>query len=293
MLCKLALNVYVINALLNATNIRSYVWQGLVSSVCQSILILMANIFLANRVYNLTRSRLQSGLIIVISSIAFAFAICTTILPYTSKETTFEHIHFTTPAENATSIVWHTLQAISEFLISAFLIRALLKSRSGFEKSDSLVHYLTRRVVQLGLFAVIWSLAGMATWFLLPKYTVYAFFDMTSGSIYTHMLFDTLLSRTQLRERINERNNFEMWSPSLFRSQKSEAQPVSHQMQPGDSHPFFSMTNPSALSNIAKEDHRDGSEFECAAVGQMGVRYEAPFTPHDAEHYGLHSLEEK
>jgi hypothetical protein len=68
-----------------------------------------------------------------------------------------------------------------------FLIHALLKSRSGFEKSDSLVHYLTRRVVQLGLFAVIWSLAGMATWFLLPKYTVFAFFDMTSGSIYTHV----------------------------------------------------------------------------------------------------------
>ena len=68
-----------------------------------------------------------------------------------------------------------------------FLIRALLKSRSGFKKSDSLVHYLTRRVVQLGLFAVIWSLAGMATWFLLPKYTVFAFFDMTSGSIYTHV----------------------------------------------------------------------------------------------------------
>ena len=68
-----------------------------------------------------------------------------------------------------------------------FLIQALLKSRSGFKKSDSLVHYLTRRVVQLGLFAVIWSLAGMATWFLLPKYTVFAFFDMTSGSIYTHV----------------------------------------------------------------------------------------------------------
>lgn len=69
----------------------------------------------------------------------------------------------------------------------AFLIRALLKSRSGFERSDSLVRYFTRRVIQLGLFAVVWSLAGMATWFLLPKYTVFAFFDMTSGSIYTHV----------------------------------------------------------------------------------------------------------
>ena len=68
-----------------------------------------------------------------------------------------------------------------------FLIRALLKSRSGFENSDSLVHYLTRRVVQIGLFAVIWSFAEMATWFLLPEYAVFAFFDMTSGSIYTHV----------------------------------------------------------------------------------------------------------
>ena len=49
------------------------------------------------------------------------------------------------------------------------------------------MYFLTRRVVQLGLFAVIWSIAGMATWFLLPKYTVVALFDMTSGSIYTHV----------------------------------------------------------------------------------------------------------
>jgi hypothetical protein len=27
----------------------------------------------------------------------------------------------------------------------------------------------------------------MATWFLLPKHTAYAFFDLTAGSIYTHV----------------------------------------------------------------------------------------------------------
>jgi hypothetical protein len=125
------------------------------------------------------------------------------------------------------------------------------------------------------------------------------------------MLFDTLLSRTQLRERIIEQNNFELWTPSevrylvypnsdpyligswsQFRSQKSEAQRVSHQIQAGDSQLFFSMTNPTALSNIAKEDHGDSSDFECAAVGQAGVRYEAPFTLHDIEHCGPHSLKE-
>jgi len=72
---------------------------------------------------------------------------------------------------------------MSDFSINiAFLTRALLNSRIGFEKSDNLVYYLT------GLFAAIWSLAGMATWFLLlPKYTVCAFFDMTTGSIYAHV----------------------------------------------------------------------------------------------------------
>ena len=75
----------------------------------------------------------------------------------------------------------------------AFLTRALLNSRIGFEKSDTLVYYLTRRVIQLGLFAAIWSLGGMATWFLLPKYTVYGFFDMTTGSIYAHVSGPVLL----------------------------------------------------------------------------------------------------
>ena len=69
----------------------------------------------------------------------------------------------------------------------AFLIRALLKSRTGFKKSDSLVHYLMRHVIQLGLFAAIWSFAGMATWFLLPRHTIYALFDVTVGAIYTHV----------------------------------------------------------------------------------------------------------
>jgi len=102
------------------------------------------------------------------------------------------------------------------------------------------------------------------------------------------MLFDTLLSRTQLRERINERSNVEMWAPSQFRSQKSEAHGESHQTQPESPYLLFSTTNPSALSNIVKGDHGDGSDFECATVGQTGVRYEAPFTLHDTERYGPH-----
>jgi len=186
MLFHLAWKIFVIGYYCQDTNFKSYTWQAPVSSVCGCILILMANMFLACRIYGLTESRLQSGLIVVLSATAFVFGVSTVILPWASKDSA-AYISFDNTAENATMIIWHVLQAISEFFISAFLIRALLNNRTGFKKSDSLVQYLMRRVIELGLFAAIWSFAGVATWFLLPRYTIYALFEMTVGAIYTHV----------------------------------------------------------------------------------------------------------
>jgi hypothetical protein len=70
---------------------------------------------------------------------------------------------------------------------TVFLGRALLASRTGLKTSDTLVRSLLRNVIQIGLFATIWALAGLATYFLLPQRTFYTLFDMTSGSIYTHV----------------------------------------------------------------------------------------------------------
>jgi hypothetical protein len=101
----------------------------------------------------------------------------------------------------------------------------LLQSRSGIHNVDNVVNHLVRNVVQIGLFATLWAIGGLATWCLAPRVTVNAIFDMTSGSIYTHvsggyflpkhftgkvfivqMIFDGLLSRRRLRERLNEQS---------------------------------------------------------------------------------------
>jgi len=105
----------------------------------------------------------------------------------------------------ATSGIWHGLQAIAECLITCmsfsnrcgarlivpfvkvFLRRALLSSRSGIKKSDSIVRHFVRNAVQIGLFATLWSLAAFGTFFLWPKWTIYTIFDMSSGLIYTHV----------------------------------------------------------------------------------------------------------
>jgi hypothetical protein len=113
------------------------------------------------------------------------------------------------------SVIWHTSQAIAEFFIMCtsfnslsivrltilffcivFLSRVLLSSRSGMQGSDQVVNQLVRNAISIGLFAMLWAVAGLATYFLLPGNTVYIVFDATSGSIYTHVCFGCLSSKS-------------------------------------------------------------------------------------------------
>ena len=79
--------------------------------------------------------------------------------------------------------------------------------------------YLIRNVIQTAALATIWSIGALVAWFWLKRVVVYSVFDITSGTVYTHVsdplwrgycylktniqaIFDTLISRTQLRDRM-------------------------------------------------------------------------------------------
>jgi hypothetical protein len=63
----------------------------------------------------------------------------------------------------------------------------LLKARSGMRQSDLTINHIVRSIIQTGCLAAAWALASLATYFLLPKVTAYMVFDITSGTIYTHV----------------------------------------------------------------------------------------------------------
>jgi hypothetical protein len=54
-------------------------------------------------------------------------------------------------------------------------------------RSDLAVNHIVRFTIQTGFVATAWALAALATWFLLPNISVYRIFDMTSGTIRTHV----------------------------------------------------------------------------------------------------------
>ena len=72
-------------------------------------------------------------------------------------------------------------------LSAVLLARVLLKARSGVRQSDSTINYIVRSIIQTGCLATAWALAALATWFLLPKISAYRVFDITSGTVYTHV----------------------------------------------------------------------------------------------------------
>ncbi|KAH9984919.1 hypothetical protein BJV77DRAFT_143332 [Russula vinacea] len=175
-------------------------WSGPVNSLCQIVIVLLTNVFLTYRIYGLTKSRIRCLTPIAFSIIAFVFGIVTNVT--SAWATTSQSFGY------ATSVVWYSSQATAECLITFFLARALLKSRSGVKRSDMLVKNLVRNVIQTGGLATIWAISSLVAWFWVQNILVYRVFDITSGTVYAQAIFDTLISRTHLRDRMTNTSAF-------------------------------------------------------------------------------------
>ncbi|KAI0298394.1 hypothetical protein B0F90DRAFT_1862174 [Multifurca ochricompacta] len=141
----------------------------------------------------------------------------------------------------------------------------------------------------IGLFAAFWSIAELATYFMLPDWTIYTIFDMTSGSIYTHMIYDTLLSRTRLRERMAEQSHLEMVLPTS-NPLALEGKGMQVPGVAGVPHPAVSLVtmgdfrftqNGSSATGTTHDDNN--SELECAPVGKTAPGYEFPYNANPGE----------
>ncbi|KAH9017337.1 hypothetical protein EDB83DRAFT_2528655 [Lactarius deliciosus] len=259
-----------------ARNFKARSWQVPVISGCQCILVLSANIFLADRVRALTGCCVKSSVIIALSIGAFGFGVALAMLTWfggLALDGTFTH------SQMIISAFWYGLQAIAECLVAYSLMRALLNTRTGIQKSDSIVNYLVRRVVQMGLFATMWAISGLVAFIFFPK--ICSLFDMTAGSVYAHVIFDTLQSesRIRLREHTAERS---LCDVALAAQSSSDTSRKGASVSPGTAHSnssVLSMTNLGlGLETTHQSTYRISkdniSEVECAPVGQPGVHYE-------------------
>ncbi|KAH9972291.1 hypothetical protein BGW80DRAFT_382384 [Lactifluus volemus] len=227
MLWALTWNIFITNYGL-PLDAQGCTWGAIAQSVGQNVLVLSANMFLAIRILHLTDSRLQAGLVIALSASAFIVGIVNIVITWdATMPSPFETSTSLSTPPKLTAVVCHALQAIAECLITIFLSRALLKSRSGIRKTDGVVNCLIRKAVQIGFFATAWTIAGLTTWFFLPKISAYMLFSSTIGPMYTNVIFETLLSRVQLRRRMAETssNMTIQFSSEVFHDRADNTEP--------------------------------------------------------------------
>jgi hypothetical protein len=72
---------------------------------------------------------------------------------------------------------------------TVLLTRVLLKSRSGLPRSDNVVNRIVLGVFEIGLLGTVCALSGLTTWFFLQRASIYVIFDITVGSLYSHVRF--------------------------------------------------------------------------------------------------------
>lgn len=82
---------------------------------------------------------------------------------------------------------WLVMQVGVDMLITGTLTFVLIRSRTGFTKTDTVVNRLIRGAVQTGLFAGIFSLGDLITFLRWPNTNFYGMFAIPIGRIYTNV----------------------------------------------------------------------------------------------------------
>ncbi|KAI0292492.1 hypothetical protein B0F90DRAFT_272079 [Multifurca ochricompacta] len=116
LLWVMAWNVYIVRSVHTASKVAT--WEGPANAVCQCILILSANIFLAARIHKLTSSRLQSRLVITLSISAFVIRLVNLVTTWISKKYLSPQTQYTV-SQRTMSVVWHTIQAVESTIFLA------------------------------------------------------------------------------------------------------------------------------------------------------------------------------
>ncbi|KAJ7655821.1 hypothetical protein DFH06DRAFT_1412868 [Mycena polygramma] len=162
-----------------------YVLTGLTALLVQS--------FLAVRVWRLSKgNKWLTGAaapqcLLILAEFASISAYVTLALPFDT---------FTELANlKALSIAVNSLAASGDVLIASILCLLLLRSRTGFTRSDTVVNKLVMFFVNTGLITSLFAVASLISITVAPTTFIYIFFFFCMGRLYSNSLFAILNAR--------------------------------------------------------------------------------------------------
>ncbi|KAI0326124.1 hypothetical protein GY45DRAFT_1374223 [Cubamyces sp. BRFM 1775] len=196
-LCTHICYFYLVTNYFNPAVLLEGVWSFQVLPIATTIVISLSQGFFARRVYLLgARFRPIVAVIPILMLVAIGFAIATSVESFISG--TFANFQRHTWLISA----GFGAALLIDVLLSGALVITLHGSRTGFERTDSLIDVLIIYNINTGLLTGVFSVLSLVFAVVAPDNLIYSAFNLIATKCYANSLLAVLNSRGTLKDRI-------------------------------------------------------------------------------------------
>jgi hypothetical protein len=199
------LYVYTVTNYGNPLALGQLVWSLLVEVLFNGFIALFVQLFLTMRIWRLS----ERSIPLTVTVLFLVFSEFGCIIAYSIKS-----LSFTTFAEITSlkrlSITVNALAALGDVLIAAALCYLLHSSRTGFQRSDTIINKLIVFAVNTGLLTSICAVASLISITVAGNTFVYICFFFVLGRLYSNSLLATLNARQMIRAAADHTENLSL-----------------------------------------------------------------------------------
>jgi len=109
------------------------------------------------------------------------------------------------------ALVWLLSASAADVLLTASLVRALYRKKTGFKLMDSVINKIIRLTVQTGMITAICAIGDVVFFMTLPHTTLNFIWDLSLAKLYANSLMSTLNARATLNGALNVQEPNFLW----------------------------------------------------------------------------------
>jgi hypothetical protein len=195
-LCTIAIYWYLVVNFSNTSALDKTTWSMSLQTDCNGLIGLIVECFFARRVWIMSRNWFLTGIIVLLACIHFGLGIVFTVEGLLLVEVhKFGRLIWVTSAGLGSA-------AAADVIIAGSLCYYLLKSRTGFTRTDSLITTLIVYSLTTGLITSVIAMICVITFAIMPTNFIWLAFFWVMGKCYVNSALAALNSRTSLREKV-------------------------------------------------------------------------------------------
>ncbi|TCD68224.1 hypothetical protein EIP91_011293 [Steccherinum ochraceum] len=198
------------------------VWSGAATVLCEAVMVVLVHSFYIRRIYIMSgHKKWLIGILVAILFTRTTFSLASTTLMYTlGLWAAFTE----TTGSLFTVSMSLSLLAFADFSIAAVLMFYLWRSRTGFKKSDAVVHTLMAYCVNSGFLTMICSAMVLIMFLVQQNTLVFAGFVQVTSKLYANSLLGSLNMRSFLRDHPNASSAITFSSHAATNSQQASSE---------------------------------------------------------------------